>query len=202
VNLSDVLRLVYIVDAEAAADGDRLDALMGGGVTALWLRAPDRSGADLYRIARALQRRCEDHGTALVVGDRADVALAVGAHGVQLGPQSPPAARIRAHFPSWLGVSCHDAADLRAARDAGADYAVLSPLYGLPERGPPLGPAAFARLVADAGLPVVALGGIDAANAAAARDVGAAGVAVIRALREAPDPAGEARRLAAPRGTS
>lgn len=195
--LREALRLIYIVDPEGAADGDRLDAVLGGGATALWLRAPDRPGADLYRIGRTLKQRCVDHGAALLVGDRADVALAVEADGVQLGHRSPPADRIRPFFPGWLGVSCHGADDLQRAEGARADFAVLSPLFGVPAKGPPLGPEAFALLVSGTELPIVALGGIETANVGEARVVGAAGVAVIRALRDAADPASDARRLRA-----
>jgi len=84
VNLPDALRLIYIVDAMAAADVDRLDAVLGGGATALWLREPERPGVDLYRIARTLKARCRDHDAALLIGDRAHVTLAAGADGVQI----------------------------------------------------------------------------------------------------------------------
>jgi thiamine monophosphate synthase len=121
---------------------------------------------------------------------------------VQLGHRSPPAEKIRAFFPGWLGVSCHSADELAAAGRARADYAVLSPFFGVPSKGAPLGPQAFARLAGRTSLPLVALGGIESANAEDARDVGAAGVAVIRALRDAGEPASEARRLAVILGVS
>lgn len=194
--LRDALRLIFIVDDETSRDGDRVDAALGGGVTAVWLRDPGLSGAGLYRRARDLGERCRAHEAALVIGDRADVALAVEAQGVQLGHRSPPARRVRPFFPGWLGVSCHTAGDLERAAALPADFAVLSPVFGVPEKGPPLGLARFAALAEGVGdLPVVALGGIDGSNAADARAAGAAGVAVIRALRDATDPAAEAARL-------
>lgn len=196
--LHDALRLVFIVDAATARRGDHLDAALGGGVSAVWLREPGASGAELYRTARDLAVRCRTHGTALIVGDRADVALAAGAHGVQIGHRSPPARHVRPWFPGWLGVSCHGANDLKRAAAAGADYAILSPVYGVPEKGTPLGTQKFASLRRDCeDLPVVALGGIDVANAEAVRATGAAGVAVIRALRDAENPVETARALAA-----
>lgn len=194
---ADALRLVYVVDALAAADAAHLEQVLAGGVTAMWLRAPACTGRELYDLAVPLRERTRRYGAALLVGDRADVALACEADGVQLGHRAPPPARVRHGYRGWLGVSCHDRAGLQAARAAGADHAVLSPLAVVPGKGPPLGAAAFARLCAGAGLPVVALGGITAREAAVALEAGAVGVAVQRALREAPDARGTARGLLA-----
>lgn len=195
-DLRDALRLVFIADGETARRGDHLDAALGGGVTAVWLREPGASGDELYQLARDLVVRCKTHGAALIVGDRADVALAAGAHGVQIGHRSPPARRVRPWFDRWIGVSCHSANDLKRAAVSGADYAVLSPVYGVPEKGTPLGTEKFASILRDAGdLPVVALGGIEASNVDAVRATGASGVAVIRALRDAADPVETARAL-------
>jgi thiamine-phosphate pyrophosphorylase len=124
------------------------------------------------------------------------VALAVGAEGVQLGHRSAPARHVRPWFDRWLGVSCHSAGDLERAGQDGADYAVLSPVFGVPDKGNPLGLAALHLLREAAPLPVVALGGIDGSNVREVRRLGPAGVAVIRALRDADEPAEVARQLA------
>jgi thiamine-phosphate pyrophosphorylase len=194
-HLKDALRLLYVVDDTQARDWRRLEAALDGGVSCLWLRLPEHSGGEVYRVGKELIGRLRPRGVALVVGGRADVAMALGAEGVQLGHRAPPAHRVRPWFPGWLGVSCHGEGDLKRAQEAGADYAVLSPVYGVPEKGAPLGPDLFARLRAAVTLPVVALGGIDADNVAAVRAAGANGVAVIRALRDADDPAATARAL-------
>lgn len=195
--LADALRLVYVVGRDQARDWRRLDAVLEGGATALWLREPEASGAELYRLGKDLVGRCRERGAALLLGDRADVALALGADGVQLGHRSPPAHRVRPWYAGWLGVSCHSEGELKRAEEAKADYAVLSPVYGVPSKGSPLGPALFGRLRVGVRLPVVGLGGIEPGNAGEVRRAGADGVAVIRALREAADPAGAARALRA-----
>jgi len=91
-----------------------------------------------------------------------------------------------------VGRSCHNAAELAAAADEGCDYATLSPVYpteSKPGYGPPLGLVRLAALCAAARLPVYALGGItDGERAAACREAGAAGVAVMGAVMRAPDP--------------
>lgn len=197
--LLDALRLIWIVDDQTARDTGRLEAALGAGVGSLWLRVPDASGRTLCALALDLVGRCRAAGAALLVGDRPDVALAVGADGVQLGGRALPPERVRPWFAGWIGVSCHAAGDLERARAAGADYAVLSPLHAVPGKGPPLGTARFAALCEQAGLPVVALGGIDPSNAAGAWHAGADGVAVLRALARCDDPAATVRALARPR---
>jgi thiamine-phosphate pyrophosphorylase len=196
--LRDALRLVHIVDRRHARDWQRLDRLLEGGVSMVWLRDPGATGAELYRAAKDLARRCRERGVAFLVGDRSDVAMAVGADGVQLGARSPPTRRIRPWFQGWIGESCHDEPELKGAEAGGADFAVLSPVFGVPQKGEPLGLALFSRLRATVRLPVVGLGGIDAETAGPVRAAGADGVAAIRALRDAEDPLEAARLLAGP----
>lgn len=190
------LRLVYIANVEVASAGEHLDAALMGGVSSIWLRDPGASGRQLYRAARSLIARCQPRKVGVIVGDRADVALASGADGVHLGFRSPPAAKVRPWFPGWLGVSCHNEREIESARSAGADYVTVSPVFGVPDKGAPLGVALLARWNQAAGLPIVALGGIDEDNVADVRGAQVAGVAVIRALRAAADPARTARLLA------
>lgn len=189
------LNLVYIVDLDGARDWRRLDEGMAGGVSAVWLRAPGATGAQVFGAARDLLRRCVPHDVAVIVGDRADVAQAVGTPFVQLGFRSPPARFVTSWFPGHVGVSCHSPGELRRAADAGAAYAVLSPIFGVPKKGEPLGPDRFGAWARDAVLPVVGLGGIDPSNVDRVRATSACGVAVIRALRDALDPRSAAKRL-------
>lgn len=197
-HLRDALRLIYVVDDEQARDWRRLEAALAGGVSCVWLRMPEHSGGEVYRVGKELIGRCRPRGVALVVGGRADVAMSLGAEGVQLGHRAPPAHRVRPWYPGWLGASCHSESELKRAQEAGADYAVLSPVFGVPDKGVPLGTALFGRLRAAVTLPVVALGGIEAETAAEVRAAGADGVAVIRALRDADDPEAAARLLLRP----
>ena len=154
------LRLVYVVDTAGAADGARVDAVLEHGATALWLREPGATGRALYDAAGSLLLRCRRLGAVLLVGDRADVAMAVGADGVQLGHRSPPPRSVRPWYRGWMGVSCHSATEIAAAVDAGADHVVVSPVFGVPEKGAPLGVEGLARLAAGVVPPVVALGGV------------------------------------------
>lgn len=190
------LHLVYVCDEAGARDGARLDALLASGVTCVWLRAPEATGRALYEAAGSLLLRCRRLGAALLVGDRVDVAMAVGADGVQLGVRAIPPRAVRAWFEGWMGVSCHTAEEARAAEEAGADHVTLSPVFGVPLKGTPLGVAGLATLARGVRAPVVALGGIGPESVGAVRAVGVAGVAAIRSLRDAPDPAAAAAALA------
>jgi thiamine-phosphate diphosphorylase len=191
------LSLVVVADVADATDAARMDALLSNGVTCVWLRDPQANGRMLYDAAGGLLLRCRRLGAALLVGDRADVAAAVGADGVQVGHRAPPPRAVRASYRGWLGVSCHDGAESAAAEEAGADHVVVSPVFGVPRKGRPLGLEGLAALLRVTSLPVVALGGIGPANVGDVRRAGVAGVAAIRSLRDAEDPAEAARALSA-----
>ena len=159
---------------------------------AVHLREKDLGGRDLLALARALVAACEAAGQLLLVNDRLDVALAARAHGVHLPAAGvPPDEARRLLGPSRLvGVSCHGEGDVRRARAAGADYATFGPVFDTPSKrayGAPVGLPAL-RAAASLGLPLVALGGVDVANAAEAMAAGAHGVGVIRAWMAAPEP--------------
>lgn len=98
-----------------------------------------------------------------------------------------------------VGVSCHGPADVARAREGGADFATFGPVYDTPSKrsyGPPVGLAAL-RQSTSLGLPLIGLGGISEENSLAVWQAGAAGVGVIRAWLEAPDPSAAVQRLLA-----
>ena len=167
---------------------------------AVQLREKDLPARDLLDLARALRRVCAGAGQALLVNDRIDVALAAGADGVHLPAAGIPPAEARRLLGAerLVGVSCHGAEEVARALREGADFATFGPVFETPSKrawGPPLGLERL-RQAAAMGLPLVGLGGIDAARAAEVRAAGAAGVGVIRAWLETDDPAAAVRRLA------
>jgi thiamine-phosphate pyrophosphorylase len=195
------LRLVAVTDSLSdGVDGlaARAAAAVLGGATMLQLRLKDESARTLVEVARALLLAAP--GVPLLVNDRADVALAAGAHGVHLGVDDPSAAAVRRIVPAGfiIGSSVGDDADVERA--TGADYVGIGPVYPVARRSvvaASIGPERFAQLAARCGLPAVAIGGITPDNAAAIMAVGAAGVAVFSALLGAPEPARAARGLRA-----
>ncbi len=153
------------------------------------------SGLELFELARRLGETCPR--ARVFVNDRLDIALAVRAQGVQLRTDSlapSDARRLNPHW--WIGVSVHDLDHAAAAQAAGADYLLVGPVFPTathPEREP-LGVAALAEIV-KLGVPVVAIGGVTPERIPELRAAGAHGVAAIRALWDAADPADAARRM-------
>lgn len=176
-------------------------ACLRGGATALQLRAKDLPGRELCELGRRLAELCADHGALFVVNDRVDVALACGAGGVHLGQDDLPAAAARRLMgpAPVIGISAATPEEAAAARAAGADYLGVGSVFGTttkPDAGAPIGTAGLARVVAATELPVVAIGGITAANAPAAIAAGAVGVAAISAVVGAADVTAATRSLA------
>lgn len=156
--------------------------------------APAKEQAELALALLPICRACE---APLLVNDRADVAKAVGADGVHLPESGLRVSQARAvlGLDALIGRSCHDREGLLKAKRDGADFATLGPIGQVPGKNPPLGVEGFAEALRGNDLPTYALGGVSLEQAAALRRVGAAGVAVIRAVYEASDPARIARAL-------
>jgi 8-oxo-dGTP diphosphatase len=183
----------YLVTGEPARDPRRflglLDAALARGVRLVQLRAPGLDAASHAKLAHAASAACRAQGAALLLNGEpcamAPLALEVGASGIHV-----PARHVE-RLAGWtppaglhVGASCHDAAELRAARDAGAHFAVLGPVRATPSHpaAVPLGWERFAALARGAGLPVYALGGVAPADLATAWDAGGQGIAAVRAL--------------------
>jgi thiamine-phosphate pyrophosphorylase len=191
-----VIRLYLITPPE----GDPLPALEAAlavlprGTIGVQLRQPGLPPRELLARCRAVREVCARFGAALLVNDRADVALAAGADGVHLPGRGISVADARKLGFALVGVSAHSPGDVaRAARD-GADFAVFAPVYQTPGKSAQ-GETALSRACRASPIPVLALGGIDPGNAPRCLAAGARGVACIRSVLGAPDPAAAALRL-------
>lgn len=163
--------------AEAARAGAQL----------LQIREKQLSTRELLAFCRALRAATAGSGARLLLNERWDIASAAKLDGVHLPAAAAAAERVRQQVPRGflIGVSCHAPAEIAAA--AGADFAVLGPIFATPSKaayGPPLGLAAL-REGARQRLPVLALGGVSVNNAADCLAAGAAGVAGIRLFGDA-----------------
>jgi thiamine-phosphate pyrophosphorylase len=168
---------------------------------AVHLREKDLGGRELLALALRVGKACAEARQLLLVNDRLDVALLVGADGVHLPSAGVPIADARRLLgpAKLIGRSCHSRAEVEAARDAGADFATFSPVYDTPSKRPygaPVGIEAL-RDAVGVGLHLVALGGITPERAVEARRAGAEGVAAIRAWLADGDPGAALRALLA-----
>lgn len=155
------------------------------GTRLIQLRLPQWSCAEIARVTAPLRALTRQYDSRLLVNTDIEVARAADLDGVHLpagvaaGFDARPLPR-----PMWLGVSCHDAGELRHAERIGADFATLSPVCATTSHpdSSTLGWQQFRDLVADASIPVYALGGLSNDDAERANASGAQGIAAIRAF--------------------
>lgn len=173
-----------------------------GGARVLQVRIKPGSVEDIVRVARMARRVCDAAGALLVVNDRLDVALAVGADGVHLGQTDLPLADACALVGTRLaiGVSTHDLAQVERAVALAPAYIAYGPVFQTTTKqnpDPVQGLAALRAAVDAAGdIPVVAIGGIAPAHAPALYASGATALCAISSVNGAGDVAAAARQLA------
>lgn len=190
---------------------ERAGSALEPGAFGVQLRDKAASLADLARTARALRAVTARVGALLLVNapgtSELRVAVEAGADGahVPCAPEQIAEARTRLGAASWISTPAHTDDAVVLAKDAGATSVLVSPIFETPGKGPPRGVAALAAarslslsLSPSRELVVFALGGVEASRVASCAAAGAHGVAVIRALLDADDPAAMARALDAP----
>lgn len=193
--------LYLVTDRELIGDRD-FDAVVlaavDGGASYVQLREKDATTRDFVQTARRLRPLLKARGVPLIINDRVDVALAVDADGVHLGQRDldPETARRLLGRDAVLGLSVESMDDVVEAEDTDVDYLGVSPIFETPTKRDTLGAwglDGLARVRRRSRHPLVAIGGLDAGNAAEAIAAGADAIAVVSAVCAAPDP----RRAAA-----
>ena len=200
----------YVTDRKAFGTQDALSKLRpsihlaaASGVDWIQVREKDLPAKSLLELATfALdlgppEKRTKNGFPRVLVNDRLDVAIAAGAHGVHLGQASLPiddvvswARRGIARKGFLLGVSCHRVEEARTAAAAGAGYILFGPIFDTPSKrsfGAPLGLDRLRSACQAVTIPVIAIGGGNAANGCECIMAGAAGIAAIRMFQEAND---------------
>jgi thiamine-phosphate pyrophosphorylase len=196
-------RLYAIIDR--AHSGNRAPVevaatLLGAGVALIQYRSKHGSSREMYEDCVAIQERSRRSGGIFIVNDRADVALAVNAHGVHVGQDDLPVELARSVLGpgKWVGYSTHDLAQVCEADGSSADYIAFGPIFptGSKENPDPVvGLAGLAEARKATRKPLVAIGGITVDNARAVMEAGADSIAVISGLLKAPDLASRAKQL-------
>ncbi|HWJ75375.1 MAG TPA: thiamine phosphate synthase [Kaistia sp.] len=194
------LSLYLVTDpglAEPRGVVETVRAAVAGGITLVQLRDPSAKGRAQVETATALLEILRPLGIPLIINDRVDVALAVGADGVHVGQSDIPAAMVREMIgpDRILGLSVSYAAELAAPDLAFVDYLGVGPIYATPTKinaAPPIGFDGLAALAAASPVPVVAIGGVKQEHVEPVLAAGAAGVAIVSAIMAADDPAAAA----------
>lgn len=189
------LSLYLVADLEFAAGRD-LAYLAGeavlGGVTIVQLRAKALEISEFLDLATRMAAALKKRSVPLIINDRVDIAMACGADGVHLGQDDMPIDKARRLLGGSMiiGISVNTLKEAREAERLGADYIGLGPVYATATKDtelPVLGLESIRRIQEKIGIPIIAIGGINAGNAAEVMKAGATGIAVVSAILGAPD---------------
>ena len=186
-------RRLYLIAPARPGLADLVEAAVRGGVDLVQIRDKELPDGELLRAleeARDVTRRL---GVPLVVNDRPDLAVLVEADAVHVGQDDLPVAAVR-RFRVPVGLSTHTPAEIDAAE---ANYIGVGPVHETPtkEGRPAAGLELVRHAAAHARQPWFAIGGIDRTNVEEVIAAGAARIAVVRAIADAPDPETAAREL-------
>lgn len=198
---------LYLV-TDTALCGDRgvpatVAAAVAAGVTAVQLRDPAAGDDDLLDLGRAVTRELAGTGVPLIVNDRVHLVEAIGAQGAHVGQNDLDVASARAQLgpAAYLGLSVQTPAHVETARALGVDlidYLGVGPVFPQSTKvdaASPGGLGIWQEIVACSPWPCVAIGGIDARQAARVRARGGAGIAVVSAICGRADVASATREL-------
>lgn len=186
---------IYLVTDDGCLQGrallDCVREALEGGVTLLQYRAKTASSAEMYAEALQLKALCDSFSVPLIINDRLDIAMAVGAAGVHLGQDDLPCAAARKLLGEdyIIGVSAHNPAEAKAALQSGADYLGCGAVFGTATKADvkKLGTEGLAAICKAKGLPVVGIGGVTADNYREVRAAGADGAAIVSGILAQPD---------------
>lgn len=173
---------------------------LDGGARMVQLRRKNASGRELFEWSVRIQELCRRRDAIFIVNDRVDIALAIRADGVHVGQDDLPASLVRSLLgpDSIIGVSVSNVAEAEKARLDGADYIGVGHIFPTVSKEKttlPLGTSPIREIGKAAGVPMIAIGGIDAGNVQDVMTAGVSGIAVISAVSGAPDPVAAAREL-------
>ncbi|MBZ4666123.1 thiamine phosphate synthase [Mahella sp.] len=168
------------------------ESAIRGGANIIQLREKNISAKQYIERAERVKAVTDRHGVPLIIDDRADIALASGATGVHLGQKDLPIAWARRILgaSAIIGISVQTPQQAIEAQRQGADYIGAGPVFptiSKDDAEQPIGIAVLHDICHAVTIPVIAIGGIYAYNAAEVMDAGAAGIAVISAIFNARD---------------
>ena len=200
---SEIDYSIYLLTDDACLLGRPLlecvEQALRAGVTLLQYRSKYKDGGAMYTEALALKQLCDKYNVPLIINDRVDVALAVGAAGVHVGQDDLPCAVVRQLVgPDFvIGVSAHNPEEARRAVADGADYLGCGAVFGTGTKAgvAKLGLEKLRSIRQAVAIPMVGIGGVKAANYAEVLTTGANGAAIISGILAANDIAAEVAKF-------
>lgn len=195
---------IYLVTDDGCLQGraliDCVRKALDGGVTLVQYRAKTASSAEMYAEALQLKALCDSFNVPLIINDRLDIAMAVGAAGVHLGQDDLPCAAARKILGEdyLIGVSAHNPAEAKTALQSGADYLGCGAVFGTATKADvkKLGTEGLTAICREKVLPVVGIGGVTADNYREVRAAGADGAAIVSGILAQPDIRATVRAIA------
>ena len=195
---------IYLVTDEGCLQGrallDCVREALEGGVTLVQYRAKTASSAEMYAEALQLKALCDSFNVPLIINDRLDIAMAVGAAGVHLGQDDLPCAVARRILGEeyLIGVSAHNPTEAKSALQSSADYLGCGAVFGTATKAgvKKLGTEGLEAICKAKGLPVVGIGGVTADNYREVRAAGADGAAIVSGILAQPDIRATVRAIA------
>jgi len=183
-------RVYLITDRNIDREGNIFENVrkaIEAGIRAVQLREKDLEIAELIDYAYELRKITYLYSAKLIINERVDVALAVGADGVHTGYSGIPVRAVRKIVPVefMVGVSTHGIEEAIKAEEDGADFITCGPVFDTPSKskyGAPIGVDRLKEVVNRVDIPVFALGGIKESNIAEVMGAGAYGVSMISAI--------------------
>ncbi|KAH6897639.1 thiamine biosynthetic bifunctional enzyme, partial [Coprinopsis sp. MPI-PUGE-AT-0042] len=214
--MGDIDYSVYLVTGRDFLPPDipylqSLEEALKGGVTVVQVREKHADTGEFIQIAKDTKALCDKYNVPLIINDRVDVALVVGAAGVHLGQDDMPVAQARALLPTTtvIGVSCNTPEQVKVAVDHGADYVGIGSVYGTMTKkltSPVVGVRGVGerlKVLDGTNVKAVAIGGIKSGNLwrtlhGAVSDSGHAldGVAVVSEIMASTEPRKTVEKLA------
>jgi thiamine-phosphate pyrophosphorylase len=187
---------VYVITANVLRLGrtheDVAAAALAGGARIIQFRDKEMGDEEFTAVARRIQKLTQKHNALLLINDRVEIALAIGADGVHVGQHDLAFVDVQrlARPGMILGVSATNYAEAVALANSGANYLGVGPIFPTPSKAdatPPIGLDELARICSDVPIPIVAIGGITESKLPGIIDTGVSGAAVISAISSAPD---------------
>ena len=194
---------IYLLTDDACLLGRPLlecvEQALRAGVTLLQYRSKYKDGGAMYQEALAPKELCDRYHVPLIINDRVDVALAVGAAGVHVGQDDLPCKVVRnlVGYDFLIGVSAHNSEEAREAAAAGADYLGCGAVFGTATKAGvgTLGLERLRSIRQAVSLPMVGIGGVKATNYGQVLATGANGAAIISGILAATDIGGEVAKF-------